>query len=170
MSGDQANRFFPARVTALENVPQACGLLETWYLDEWPAWYGREGPGDARQDLTACLEFDGRLPRCLVALDEASTPVGTVSLRKISPGSDQYPGAWLTALLVPPEFRRSGVGTRLIAAAEQEAGRLGFSEIFSTTASAQSLLLRRDWVSLDVLKAPSGALEIFRKPLEPSHA
>ena len=165
MPGIPAEPAVPVSIAPLERIPHVLGLLETWFLEEWPAWYGQEGPGDARLDLSACLHAPGRLPRCLVALDRASTPVGTVSLRGASPGSERYPGAWLTALLVRSAKRQSGIGTRLIAAAEQEAGHLGFPDIFASTKSAQNLLKRRNWVGHDLLESPGGNLEIFRKPL-----
>jgi len=152
-------------VVCLETVPDTVGLIEAMYLRQWPSWYGPGGQGDARRDLDRCLHSDPRLPRCLVAFDAKDTPVGTVSLRDSSPGSDRYVGAWLTALLVPEPFRQAGVGTVLVAAAETEAARLAFPDIFSSTASAQSLFLRRAWQRIDAFHYPSGELEIFRKDL-----
>ena len=115
------------------------------------------------------------IPSCacravFVALDANKMPVGTVSLRDSSPGSDRYPGAWLTALLVPKRFRLAGIGTRLVAAAESEAARLGYSEVLSSTVTAQSLFLRRNWQRIDTFRYPSGELEIFRKLLTPATA
>ncbi|MCX2724940.1 GNAT family N-acetyltransferase [Roseibium salinum] len=153
-------------VVPLACLPEAADQIERWYLEEWQDWYGPDGPGNARQDLADYLTVPDALPVCLVALDRQATPVGTVSLRDTSPGSDRYPGAWLTALLVPSGFRRSGTGTRLVEGAEQQAARLGFSELFSTTGSAQSLLLRRNWHRLDTVRTPDGILEIFRKALD----
>jgi len=149
----------------LETVPQAVPVIEAWFVQQWPSWYGPGGQGDARRDLTRCLHSDFRLPRCLVAVDGHSRPVGTVSLRDSSPGSDRYPGIWLTALMVPEPHRKTGVGTALVAAAEREAARLEFAVIFASTASAQSLFLRRDWERIDSFHYPSGELEIFRKVL-----
>eukprot|EP00903_Cladosiphon_okamuranus_P002457 g2455.t1 len=130
---------------------------------EWPTWYGPGGQGEARRDLTRCLHSGFRLPRCLVALNADQLPVGTASLRDSSPGSDRYPGAWLTALLVPDQFRLAGIGTALVAAAEVEAARLGYSEVLSSTATAQPLFLRQDWQRIDAFHTPSGELEVFRK-------
>ncbi|MEM9633361.1 MAG: GNAT family N-acetyltransferase [Pseudomonadota bacterium] len=156
------------RVTALETVPGVLARLETWFVEEWPGWYGPGGAGDASRDLGACLQAPGRLPRCLVSLDGLGAVIGTVSLRDTSPGSDRYPGVWLTALLVPPPLRRTGIGTGLVAAAEAEALRLGFSEIHASTANAQSLFRRRDWIVHDSLKIRETVLDIFRKPLQTS--
>lgn len=126
-------------------------------------WPGE--PGDAREDLERCLLPNARLPRCLVALDRDGRPLGTVSLRDTSPGSDLYPGAWLTALLVHRDFRKAGVGIKLIAAAEREAARIGFPEILTATATAGSLVLRRNWQQVKTLQSASGPLDIYRKAL-----
>lgn len=154
-------------VVPLETCAEALDRIECWFRDAWAAWYGPGGKGDARRDLDRCLASPGRLPCCLVALNETGQPVGTVSLRDSSPGSDRYPGAWLTALLVPEPFRRAGIGTALVAAAERQAGQLGFTEILASTASAQFLMLARHWQLLDTLRFPAGDLEIFRKTLAP---
>nr|WP_282449459.1 GNAT family N-acetyltransferase [Roseibium sp. CAU 1639] len=105
------------------------------------------------------------MPRCLVAFGPEGKPLGTVSLRDTSPGSDRYPGVWLTALFVPEAFRRVGIGTALIAAAERQAAGLGFGELLVSTSTAQPLVIARDWQHIDTLRYPGGALEIFRKML-----
>jgi GNAT superfamily N-acetyltransferase len=164
MSCDQACRN--VTIAALGNAPAAMDTLETWFIDEWPGWYGPDGPGDARQDLEKCLQPGTRLPRCLVALDSGDRPLGTVSLRDTSPGSDIYPGAWLTALLVHRDFRKAGIGAELVAAAERQAKQLGFPEILTATATARSLVLKRDWLLVKTLHPETGPLGIYRKTLE----
>jgi len=153
------------RIAPLNEVPDEIERIQHWFCEAWPDWYGPSGPGDAYRDLERCLAPAGRLPRCLVALADGGVPVGTVSLRDTSPGSDRYPGAWLTALMVLPFSRRAGIGTDLIAAAETEAKRLGFAEILAATATAQSLVLARDWQHFDTLRSVSGPLGLFRKAL-----
>jgi len=155
----------PATVWPLESCSDVLAQIVVWFESEWPAWYGPGGQGGAQRDLDRCLDPPGRLPRCLVALGETGMPVGTVSLRDSSPGSDRYPGAWLTALLVPQNFRCAGIGSALVAAAEQEACRLGFTQILVSTGTAQSLLRARDWQLPDALRFPGGEFEIFRKDL-----
>jgi GNAT superfamily N-acetyltransferase len=160
----------PARgnvvIAALGNAPAVMETLETWFVDEWHGWYGPEGPGDARQDLEKCLQPDTPLPRCLVALDGGGSLLGTVSLRDTSPGSDRYPGAWLTALLVHRAFRKAGIGAELVAAAERQAKQLGFAEILTATATARSLVLKRNWLLVETLHPETGPLGIYRKTLE----
>ncbi len=154
-------------IIALGDDPVLLKILETWFVEEWADWYGPGQPGDAREDLEKCLLPNARLPRCLVALDGDGRPLGTVSLRDTSPGSDLYPGAWLTALLVHRDFRKAGIGIKLIAAAEREATRIGFPKILTATATAGSLVLRRDWQQVKTLQSASGPLDIYRKALGP---
>jgi GNAT superfamily N-acetyltransferase len=149
----------------LEDLPRAVEQIQKWYLHEWPTWYGPGGPGDAQSDLANCLSTPGKLPKCLVATDDRDQLLGTVSLRQTSPGSDRYPGVWLTALLVPSQHRRSGIGTALVAAAERGAKRLEFSSIHASTTTAHSLLNRRGWTSLDAIWSAGDCLEIYRKLL-----
>ncbi|MEE4013062.1 GNAT family N-acetyltransferase [Roseibium sp. FZY0029] len=153
-------------ITALGNAPAVMETLEGWFVDEWSGWYGPDGPGDARQDLEKCLQPGTRLPRCLVALDGGGRLLGTVSLRDTSPGSDLYPGAWLTALLVHRAFRKAGIGAELVAAAERQARQLGFPDILTATATARSLVLKRDWLLVETLHPETGPLGIYRKTLQ----
>ena len=155
----------PVTVVSLTTCSGKLEPIAAWFRETWPDWYGPDGQGDACRDLERCLDPVASLPRCLVALDPKRVPVGTVSLRNTSPGSDRYPGAWLTALLVPEAFRRAGIGTALVAAAERQAAALGFGELLVSTATAQSLLIARDWQHIDRLSYPGGTLEVFRKLL-----
>ncbi|TYC66394.1 GNAT family N-acetyltransferase [Stappia sp. BW2] len=157
--------FGNVAIVALGDEPAVLNVLEAWFIDEWPGWYGPDGRGEARQDLEQCLQPAARLPRCLVALDTDGRPLGTVSLRDTSPGSDLYPGAWLTALLVHRDFRKAGIGGDLIAAAERQAEQLGFPEILTATATARSLVLKRDWLLVETLQPESGPLGLYRKVL-----
>jgi len=156
----------PVSVVSLTTCPGQLERIAFWFREAWPAWYGPDGQGDARRDLESCLDPSARLPRCLVALDPQGALAGTVSLRNTSPGSDRYPGVWLTALLVPKARRRGGIGTALVAAVERDATGLGFTEILVSTAMAQSLMAARDWQRIDTLTYPGGALEVFRKNLD----
>lgn len=150
----------------MTTCPEHLERIALWFRQTWPAWYGPDGQGDAHRDLERCLDPQARIPRCLVALDPQGTLVGTVSLRDTSPGSDRYPGVWLTALLVPDAYRRVGIGTALVAAAEREAADLGFAEILVSMATAQSLMTTRDWQHIDTLTYPGGTLDVFRKSLD----
>lgn len=156
------NRF---RIVTLNTKPETADAVSGLYLLQWPQWYGAEGPGDARQDLAVCLESNEALPSCLVALEGSGQVVGTGCLRETSPGSERYPGAWLTGLVVDKAYRRCGIGSALVAAAEAEALRLGFDALHASTSSAGSILVRREWTRIDQVTSSGECLDVFRKSL-----
>jgi len=73
-----------------------------------------------------------RIPLSLLALWDGA-PAGTVNL--IACDSQRRPDLtpWLAALVVPPEFRRRGVGAALVRRCCEEARRLGHGELFLGT-------------------------------------
>ena len=45
-------------VELLANRMEVVPILSAWYQQEWPPYYGPEGPGDARADLLARCNLD----------------------------------------------------------------------------------------------------------------
>lgn len=142
MTGVDGSRKRGPEISCLEDNPHRLADLAALYEEQWPSWYGPQGPGSAGQDLSACLDVSSTLPRCLFVDDETGTPIGTVSLRDVSPGSDLFPGAWLTALLVAPEHRGQGLGAWLIGAACGKAKALGFDILHAANSRDDGLFVR----------------------------
>ncbi|MEE9586964.1 MAG: GNAT family N-acetyltransferase [Hyphomicrobiaceae bacterium] len=148
------------RLDLLADVPEAIDVLERWYVEEWEPWYGPTGQGDARADLTASLSRNN-LPICVVALNANDEVLGTASLKNDSVGSECGVGPWLAAVLVRSEHRGNRIGTQLVEAIEKEAVRLGYSQIFTSTDTAQSILKRRGWVPFGTANSLRGPLTIY---------
>jgi hypothetical protein len=53
--------------------------LSSWFVEEWPEWYGPGGRGNAVEDLTDFARSESGLPVGFVAL-EKSVPVGVMAL------------------------------------------------------------------------------------------
>lgn len=149
------------RIAFLADRPDLIPALIDWFVAEWEPHYGATGPGDAASDLSRCLNRHS-LPVAMLALDSDETPLGTVALKAESVGSELGVGPWLAAFLVAPEHRGRRVGTALVAAIESEAARLGFAEIYTSTDSAESLLVRRGWLAVGNTRSPRGPLKIYR--------
>ena len=104
--------------------------LEAGDVDAFLAWRG----GDPYMD-TICRHdvadhFAGG--RVLLVAAEGRVLVGTLQLVFWCEESDLADGrtsAYLQALEVCPEYRRQGVGTQLVQAAEAEAARRGFERV-----------------------------------------
>lgn len=139
-------------------------VLVDWFIEEWQPWYGPDGEGDAEADLLTCRDRNA-LPVCLIALDSETRLLGTIALRGNSVGSDLAEGPWLAGLYVAPEHRRRGVGTALVAALEQEAARLGFEAVYTSTDAADGIMRRRGWEPVGSAQSLRGEVAVFRMVL-----
>jgi GNAT superfamily N-acetyltransferase len=67
--------------------------------------------------------------------------------------------------MVALQFRRHGIGTRLVSALEDVARDFGFTTIYSGTSSANSLLIREGWHFMEVVQYDGEAVSIYEKAL-----
>lgn len=128
------------KIALLIDHSRFIGTLAESFEREWEPYYGRQGPGDARADLLARCNRD-RLPIALVAVDSDAV-VGTVSLdRDASTGLAPS----VVGLLVAQEYRRQGIASGLLEAAERLAVDLGHDKLFVSTSLLGELLERTGW-------------------------
>ena len=130
------------------------------FIAAWPEQYGSAGRGDAAADIHAFCRSD-RLPIGLVAV-AAGRLWGTVTLRATTE-SHAHLGPWLTGLLVVPERRRQGIGTRLIRAAEKLAESLGHNTLYARSASAEPLFHGLGWTAVDSVASGHQLLTVFQR-------
>ncbi len=145
----------------LLEAPEVAPTLQRWFIEEWTPWYGPDGPGDAEGDLAACRSRD-KLPLCLVALNLDNEMLGTAALKSESVGSELGVGPWLAAVLVGKDHQGKGIGTALVKAIEEEAVRLGFDSLYTSTDSAESILKRRGWQAFGTTESLRGPVTIYR--------
>jgi GNAT superfamily N-acetyltransferase len=138
--------------------------LAAAFIEEWPGYYGPGGRGDALGDLHS-RNHKNRLPLALVALC-AGHLRGTLTLQATTE-SHAHLSPWLTALLVLPEYRRQGIGTRLIRAAEHLAGALGYENLYARTGTAILLFTQLGWAACDTVASGKQSLTVFQK--KPGH-
>ena len=151
-------------IVHLEKVPEVIPELIEYYIKEWEPYYGAKGIGNAELDIKACCQSD-KLPFALVAIDSNRVALGTGALREQSLGSESGEEPWISALLVPQSHRKKGIGEALINALELEAKRMGFTEIYSATDSANTLLLNRGWQALRQVESLRGEATVYRLDL-----
>jgi predicted N-acetyltransferase YhbS len=147
---------------AIETIP----VLERWFIAEWAPYYGPEGMGNSLDDLMACCNRH-ELPLALVALDGKGNVLGTAALKDESVGSKAGQSPWLAAFLVGPKHRRRGVGTRLVAAIEQQARRLDFDALYVSTDAAENIVKNRGWSPLDTVPSLRGPITVYRLDMKP---
>ncbi len=155
------------RIVHLVDVPGAAAVLARWFVDEWTPWYGPDGAGDAEADLAECRSRD-ELPICLVALDAEDAVLGTAALKYESVGSELGVGPWLAAVLVGAAHRGQGVATALVAAVEDQARRLGFAAIHTSTDGAAGIMERRGWRAFGATRSLRGLVTVYRLTVDES--
>jgi GNAT superfamily N-acetyltransferase len=64
-----------------------------------------------------------------------------------------------------PQFRRRGIGARLVSALEDVARDLGFTTLYSGTSTANSLLIREGWQFMEVVQYDGEAISVYEKRL-----
>jgi GNAT superfamily N-acetyltransferase len=139
-------------------VPQ----LSSWFVEEWPEWYGPGGRGNAVEDLTAFASSESSLPVGFIAL-ENNTPVGVMALKAESLPTHRHLSPWAAAGLVLPAHRGRGIGAQLLEALALKAGALGYERIYCGTATAVSLLRRGGWSELDTIQHEGQSIVVFSR-------
>lgn len=137
-------------------------LLASWFVEEWPEWYGPGGRGNAVADLTAFATSESILPVGLIAFEENS-PVGVAALKSESLPTHRHLSPWAAAGLVLPTHRGRGIGANLLGALVQQAGKLGYQRVYCGTATAAALLRHSGWLELEVIQHEGETLVVFAK-------
>lgn len=98
------------------------------YYDELQRQLQREWPEIQPSDL------DGNTtPEPLVALTDANILAGGLAFVAAKSPLNDEPAVWINAVLVAPEYRRQGVASQLIVAAERAASLVGVSSLYALT-------------------------------------
>jgi GNAT superfamily N-acetyltransferase len=159
------------QIVHLADRPDAVEIVARWHAAEWGT-----GPVDAslraaRQRLTAWAT-DGGIPSAYVAVvdgevcgsaslvehDMTDPPVGTENLRP-----------WLSGVYVPPERRKTGLGSALVEAIEEEASALGHRYLYLYTgpATAVKFYAPIGWETILSPKYEGKIVAVMQKDLRP---
>jgi GNAT superfamily N-acetyltransferase len=103
--------------------------------DERPRWL-REAAQDSRLHLPTSAGF--------VAVD-GDRAVGTVQLHEFEIDAIRARSPWVCGMVVVPQYRRAGVGRRLLAALERFAARHGVERLWVFTEDAAGFYERCGW-------------------------
>ena len=130
-------------VEPLVNHKDAIPTLVKWYESEWKPYYGINGPGDAQTDLISrCKDT---IPMGLIAIENGDV-LGTAAIDK-DVATNLTPS--IVGLLVAPEYRRRGIATSLISAAEKWASQLKYRKLYVSTTVLGNMLQNLGWTQID---------------------
>ncbi len=88
------------------------------------------------------------VPSPLVALNESGQLMGGLAFTVAPKPQNSEPAIWINALFVDQPYRRKGIASKLITAAEMTAAKMQISELFTYTEFA-SLYEGNCWITLE---------------------
>jgi len=135
--------------------------VKSWFISEWPGWYGPNGPGNIDHDLQAFAASETVLPVGVLVL-EGSEVVGAGALKADSIPSHSHLGPWAAAGYVIPSHRGRGVGAFLLQGLVATARELGFPCIYCGTSTANTLLERSGWSLIETTELHGKPLGVYR--------
>ncbi len=146
----RADVFSDARSMMIELIADHLEVLPTlteWYQSEWEPYYGKDGPGDARTDLESRCNH-AELPIGLVAIEDNQV-LGTAAL-DLDVTTNLTPS--VVGLLVDPAYRRRGIATALLNAAEDLARQLEYRRLYVSTTVLSDLLNQLGWEAMGAVQ------------------
>lgn len=128
-------------ISSLEEHPNECGIVADWILSEW----GKLPILDYFEAIANSKGWAHSFPHSLVAHAKGSI-VGTVSILLDDLETRPEFNPWLGCLYVHPEWRRRGIGTSLLTAAEKLATiRWRISDLYLFTENQTALYAKHGW-------------------------
>jgi len=136
-------------------------LLAEWFVSEWPGWYGIGGQGNVTQDLQCFAASETTLPVGFVVFSNGA-PAGAGALKAESIPSHKHLSPWAAAGFVVPKQRGQGIGAVLLGAMVAHARALGYPHVYCGTSTAESLLQRSGWSTIELTQHAGKPLTVFR--------
>lgn len=122
--------FKAARLTALQDTPTAFGST-----------YAKESQLSNEDWLRRATSWNSGRSACFIAMDE-NIPCGIVACKWDEPDANGPGKAHLLSMWVAPDYRRTGVGARLVSAVEQWAGAAGVRDLHLMVTSRNFAAMR----------------------------
>jgi len=122
------------------SMPHLLAQFNDWVRLEW-----------GKPTRPAPVDRSLPLPASILAVENDTLLGGLGFTRFARPGSERL-GVWIDTLYVAPAFRKRGIASDLVRAAEAEARALALDELFVYTA-LPALYERLDWQRVDVHEA-----------------
>ena len=156
------------KIAFLAQRPHAIPSLASWFIAEWPQYYGKRSRADVEEDFRECLNTE-RLPIGLVAYED-DTPCGVIVLRESAMTDLPQYSPGLGAFYVAASHRNRGIGAQLVHAGIGVAKALGHSAVYATTGRAAKIFERAGWRDLGTILHRGQALTLYRWEAAAEHS
>lgn len=144
----------------LHERPADIQTVAGWLEQEWPAWYGEHGNGNALADAQAYAASSSNLPCGILGLENGRA-VAFGALKTESFPTHPELGPWVGAGFVLPGKRGAGIGQQLLSALVDHASSLGHHKLYCATSTAAALLRRSGWRELAQVQHDGLAVHVF---------
>jgi predicted N-acetyltransferase YhbS len=151
------------RIDYLRNNPVFESRLAEFSCAEWQHLYGNWNYDAALREFES-QRADGRLPLTLVAIEQDKL-LGAVSLVFDDLPGYEHLNPWLASLLVLPEHRGEGIGSRLVREAETLLAKNGVATAYLFTESARVFFEKLGWRVMKETSCHGVPVFILRKGL-----
>jgi len=151
------------RIEYLADYPEHILVLAEWHHEQFAAFNPQESVEQRISKLKSRSRRRG-IPTTVVAL-LGDTLVGSASLLKHDMDSRQDLSPWIASVYVHPDYRRRGIGTRLVQHLEGEAKRLGVERLYLFTPDMRPFYEASGWSVLEDSEYRGHLTRIMEKQL-----
>lgn len=130
-------------IVDLSAVPHHLPTLAAWHQAEWAYLNPGENLGMRIARMQAYLQ-DGLVPSTFV-YEQRGQPVGSAAI--VASDMDERPqwSPWLASVFVVPEFRRQGIGSRLVRHVMAQAAAAGHRHLYLFTPDQAAFYQNLGW-------------------------
>lgn len=127
----------------INDIPEYIPILAGWVYNEF---IHNTIPDCSHQDILHAFSSrkNDTIPMSFAAIID-ELPVGTISLFENDLKTMPDIGPWIAAVYVAPGYRGRGIASELVAHACYQAARLGYTELYLRTETAQGLYEKLGW-------------------------
>lgn len=158
------------RVISLNQAKQYQPAVAKLLLQQWADIYRQLDMSVA--DVKAMIEerCTDTVPFFLVAVDEHERLLGCGAVKDTEHFTDMNLAPWLAAIVVTPEGRGQGVGTKIVRACEQRAAKNGISTLYLSTDRAEKFYQKLGWERIEYRQSLGVKVALMKRDLPVSVA
>lgn len=162
MNGERADRYI-----YLADKPELLPTLADWFYDEWGRNNARMSPERMRSVLEEFLNTD-KIPLTIITMRN-SEPIGSATLKIQEMETHRQYLYWLGGVYVHPQYRRQGVGSRLVNYTAAKAKSLEVEELYLYTRSHEGFYARLGWQVIERPLYHERSATIMKRNLSVNH-
>ncbi|RUO81064.1 hypothetical protein CWI84_02840 [Idiomarina tyrosinivorans] len=153
------------RVISLNHAKQYQPAVADLLVQQWADIYRQLGMSDA--DVHAMIESrcTDTVPFFLIALDEQERLLGCGAVKDSELFTDANLEPWLAAIVVTPEGRGRGVGSKIVRACEQRAAQHGIRTLYLSTDQAEAFYQKLGWERIDYRQSLGVEVALMKREL-----